>query len=56
MTKMTGFFVFVGIVFIVFSVIARTVFAIEFLNNAIKPSTFLIVANICFTLGVLFKK
>lgn len=56
MTKMTVFLVLVGIVFIALSLISRTIFAIEFMQNPIKPSTFLIVANICFTLGILYKK
>jgi len=56
MTVITRFFVVVGLILLICSVVARAVFAIELSGVPIKPSSFLIVANIAFTLGILVKK
>ena len=56
MTKMSKFFIGVCMIFLVLSVISRIIFAIEIMSFPIKSSSFLIVANICLTAAVLYKK
>jgi len=56
MTKMSKMFIVVSCVFFVLAIVSRIIFAIEIMNLPIKSSSFLIVANICLTLAVLFKK
>lgn len=56
MTKTTYFFIIVAVLFLMCAVLSRSIFSLEFLKIAVKPSSFLIAANISLTLAVLFKK
>ena len=56
MTGMTRFFIVVGLLLLVCAVVSKFVFALELASMSIKSSSYLIAANICFTLGLLYKK